>query len=283
MRKKTKNYAPVKGTSIQSGKGIYVSYLELGNGSDWETGADNLFALVLFQKGNGTHSINAEDYTIKAKQIHILYPGQKQQWKLQPPVKGQWLTIKRALLETFPAALQFPFSEHNAHPVLNLDITAYQKISAEFLAIKKELSTATIFLELVNARCRLICLMINLWMEHQFGNTPPSCSGSASYKFHSLVEKHFTTQKSVAFYARHLHITPNYLGIICRKQYGMSALEFIQERVLLEAKRLLHSSGMSIKEIAFHLGFPNPAYFGYFFKKKTSLTPKEYKILLNKS
>jgi AraC-like DNA-binding protein len=215
----------------------------------------------------------------------VLIPGKQHTWKLQSGTKGQALIIRKALIETFTSTLQFSFSEYNPHRVLDLDVTTYKKIDAEFLAIKKELSSTTIFTELVNARCRLIALMLTLWGEHKFGNAVVSSDNSnpVAYKFHSLIEHHFKTQKLVSFYAKHLCITPNYLGVICRKQYGMSALELIQERVLLEAKRLLHSSGRSIKEIAFDLGFRNQTYFSYFFKAKTSLTPKEYKNLLEKS
>ncbi|WP_448633971.1 helix-turn-helix domain-containing protein [Pedobacter panaciterrae] len=122
--------------------------------------------------------------------------------------------------------------------------------------------------------------MITLWVEHKFSDMLPHHSKSPSYKFQALVDKHFKTQKTVSFYANHLCITSNYLGILCRKQYKMSALDFIQERVLLEAKRLLHSSDKSIKEVAFDLGFKSQTYFCYFFKAKTSLTPREYKTLL---
>lgn len=242
--------------------------------------ADDSFALILFDAGNGTRTINSAEYPVKPRQVHIEFPEQQQKWELQPGAKGRWLIIRKVLIETFPGSLKHTFSPDSQHLVIDLDLEAYNKIDAEFLAVKKELASSTVFLELVNARCRLIALMINLWLEHKFGDTIIEAPGSLSYKFHSLVEHHFKTQKTVSFYARHLCITPNYLGIICKKQYGMSALEFIQERVVLEAKRLLHSSDRSIKEIAFDLGFRNMSYFSYFFKSKTGLTPKEYKELL---
>lgn len=190
------------------------------------------------------------------------------------------LIVKKTLAEAFSHTLQFTLSPYNQHTVLDLDLPTYKKVSAEFLAIKKELRSHRVFVELVNARCRLIALIITLWVEHEFGEATVSASGSLSYKFHSLVEHHFKTQKSISFYAKHLCITPNYLSVVCRKQYKMSALDFIQERVLLEAKRLLHSSDHLIKEIAFDLGFKNLSHFSYFFKSKTGLTPKEYKELV---
>jgi len=57
----------------------------------------------------------------------------------------------------------------------------------------------------------------------------------------------------------------------------MPALAFIQNRLLLEARNLLQNSGMSVKEIAFELGFNELSYFSAFFKSKTGQSPRQYK------
>lgn len=284
MRKKIKRYTYKSAKNPNElARKSYVIYQDFKGPGRLRTYAEESFAIILFERGTGTHTINNTAYQVKPRQIHMQFPEQKQKWKLETGAKGQRLIILKVLAETFSATLQFTFSPYNQHPVLDLDVATYKKIEAEFLAIKKELSSSAIFIELVNARCRLVALMINLWLERKFGDAIPFAANSIAYRFHSLVEKHFKTQRSVSFYARHLCITANYLGIICKKQYKMSALEFIQERVLLEAKRLLHSSDRSVKEIAFDLGFRNQSYFSYFFKSKTSLTPREYKDLLENS
>ncbi|MFT3750662.1 MAG: helix-turn-helix domain-containing protein [Agriterribacter sp.] len=288
MRKKTRKY--ISGT-VKSGihragydKKIYAIYERFKNAGKLRSVAENSFAIILFDKAAGSHTINGILYKVKPKQVHLQFPEQTQSWHLQTGTEGQRLVIKKILAETFSNNLRATFSSYTQHPVLNLDAATYTKINNEFLAVKKEIASSTIFMELVNARCRLIALIITLWLEHKYGAAEHAAqSSSLPYKFHLLVDKHFKTQKTVLFYAKHLYITPNYLGIICRKQYKMSALEFIQERVLLEAKRLLHSSDKTIKEIAFDLGFKNMSYFSYFFKSKTNLTPKEYRLLLSKS
>jgi len=285
MGEKLKKYS--HSSSSRSGdfekKKSYVVYQDFKGSGKLGSCEEDSFTITLFERGTGTRTINTVDYKVKPKQIHLQFPEQKQRWKLQPGTDGRRLIIKKTLSETFSNTLQFTFSPYNQHLVLDLDSVTYKKIHAEFLAINKELTSRTIFVELVNARCRLVALIITLWSEHQFGVSTVSASGSLAYRFHSLVEHHFKTQKSISFYAKQLCITPNYLGVICRKQYKMSALAFIQERVLLEAKRLLHSSDRLIKEVAFDLGFRNLAYFSYFFKSKTSLTPNEYKELLESS
>jgi AraC family transcriptional activator of pobA len=270
--------------SIEFEKKAFVTYHDFKDDKGLSRLVDDSYAVVLFDTGNGLYSIDTKECQVKSKQIQMLSPNLPCKWKLQTGTTGQTLIIKKALFETFSSKLQFSFSEFNQYPAVDLDTTTYKKVNVEFLSIKKELSAKTVFLGLVNARCRLITLMITLWMEHKFGDLPvKGSSSSLAHKFHALIDQHFKTQKSVAFYAKHLHITPNYLGIISRKQYRMSASEFIQERILLEAKRLLHSSDRSIKEIAFNLGFKTQAHFSSFFKIKTNLTPSEYKNMIEES
>jgi len=286
MKKAIKSYLPVesvKGDQWKFVKNSYVTYRDFNAADELESPEPNFFILVLFDKGRGVHRIDFIDYIVKARQIHMLFPGQVHKWELTHLIKGQKLIMNKALLESFPSSVQFIFKNHNRNPVLDMDNTTFKKIVTEALAVKKELSSRTVFMELVNARCRLIALMITLWAESDSDDVLTGDTNPITHKFHALVEENYKEHKTVAFYAKKLAITPNYLGIICRKNFRMSALEFIQERVLLEAKRLLHSSSRSIKEIAFHLGFPSLTYFSYFFKSKTSLSPVEYRRLLERS
>ena len=80
-----------------------------------------------------------------------------------------------------------------------------------------------------------------------------------------------------SFYASLLHITPKYLTTIIKQVSGRSAAEWIDECVILEAKNLLKYSSMSIQQIAYYLNFPNQSFFGTYFKRRTGMSPTEYK------
>jgi AraC-like DNA-binding protein len=67
--------------------------------------------------------------------------------------------------------------------------------------------------------------------------------------------------------------------MVCRKQLNVAASSLIQDRVLLEAKRLLKTSSMTVKEIVFDLGFYDHANFSKFFKSHTAMTPSAFKDL----
>ncbi len=94
--------------------------------------------------------------------------------------------------------------------------------------------------------------------------------------FISLLHLHHRSQRSVAFYASKLFISPKYLSLVIKKATGKSAAEMIDEFVILEAKNLLRFSGKNIQQIAYELNFPNQSSFGKYFKHLTGMSPTEY-------
>ena len=91
--------------------------------------------------------------------------------------------------------------------------------------------------------------------------------------FLNLVNKNFNQNKRVSFYANGLNITPNYLNMLCKKQFGRSAGEMITSRIMLEAKRMLYHTTSDISQIAFDLGYEDPSYFTRTFKRIEKKTP----------
>jgi AraC family transcriptional activator of pobA len=96
-------------------------------------------------------------------------------------------------------------------------------------------------------------------------------------KYNLLVENHYRKQHTVQFYAEQLHKSPKTLANLFGIYNHKSPLAVIQERVILEAKRLLMYTDKSSKEIAYELGFDDAAYFSNFFKKQTTYSPSDFR------
>ena len=86
-------------------------------------------------------------------------------------------------------------------------------------------------------------------------------------------------QHSVQYYADKLCITPNYLNEIVNSAMGMSAKQYIQNKVMEEAKRLLAYTDFSVSEIAFELHFSTVSYFVRCFRQCTGETPLVYRSM----
>lgn len=95
--------------------------------------------------------------------------------------------------------------------------------------------------------------------------------------FKDLLENDFIAQKQVGYYAKQIIITEKRLNQATTRTLGKNAKEIIDERILLEAKRILAHTNESIKEIAYHLGFEEPTNFIKYFKKHSSVTPTEFR------
>jgi AraC family transcriptional regulator, transcriptional activator of pobA len=95
--------------------------------------------------------------------------------------------------------------------------------------------------------------------------------------FGELIQKNVKTERSVQFYADALHMHPNHLNFLMKKYTGMTAKHMIIDHIFLEAKHLLASTSLTVKEIAYELGFTSPGCFSSFFKKISNVPPSKYR------
>jgi AraC family transcriptional activator of pobA len=96
--------------------------------------------------------------------------------------------------------------------------------------------------------------------------------------FVALVDENFSKHTTLDHYAARLDISTAHLNAICRQMSGRSALQLIHERLILEARRELIYTSMTIKEISELLGFTDPAYFTRFFKRQMGVSPKDFRL-----
>lgn len=96
-------------------------------------------------------------------------------------------------------------------------------------------------------------------------------------QFLELLKENYRENRSVTFYAEKLYITPKYLSALSKNITDLTAGEWIDKYVVLETKRMLKTTTLSIQEIAEQLSFPNQSFFGKYFKSHTGLSPKEYR------
>jgi AraC family transcriptional activator of pobA len=98
-------------------------------------------------------------------------------------------------------------------------------------------------------------------------------------KFNLLVEANFKTEHTVSFYAEQLCKAPKTLSNLFAIFNQRTPSQIIQERIIVEAKRLLYYTDRSIKHITFELGFEDVSYFSNFFKKNTGVSPSDFRNL----
>lgn len=95
--------------------------------------------------------------------------------------------------------------------------------------------------------------------------------------FQDLIEKYYKTERSMAFYAAEFSLSTDAFSKKVKKQFSKSPSQLINERIILEAKKLLHLSYKSIKEISKELNFEDEFYFSRYFKKNVGVSPSSYR------
>lgn len=112
-----------------------------------------------------------------------------------------------------------------------------------------------------------------------------SFSNQLSLDFQALLRDYYrrtdeegVRQPTVSYFASKLNVTPNYLSDTIRHDQGKAALAVIQDFIIERAKDQLTNTRLTVSEISFMLGFEYPNYFSRLFKRKTNLTPSDYRL-----
>lgn len=98
-------------------------------------------------------------------------------------------------------------------------------------------------------------------------------------RFCSLLVEHCHSRHDVKFYAEKLCITPYYLSRITARTIGVTPKELIERQIILEMKRLLTTTDISVKELAVLFHFDTVSYMARFFRRHTGFTPNENRKL----
>ncbi|MBV8252734.1 MAG: helix-turn-helix domain-containing protein [Chitinophaga sp.] len=236
----------------------------------------DFYMLLLIEKGSGTHTIDFEDYTVQHRSIFFLAPGQAHQWDISADTHGYQVMFSPAFLAQ--KGPLWPFFTPNTIPVLQLTPTQLKQLQHELHLMHEEMAQHQLLhSSILHHRLQVVLFLLQRWYTAAHPEISHSTSNHLINKFLQMLERHYTQEAGVQFYADKLHITPSYLNQVCSRETGRTAGEYIRERILLEAKRMLSLTTMDIREIAYSLGFKDSSYFSRFFRKYTEQTPLEFR------
>lgn len=162
----------------------------------------------------------------------------------------------------------------------------------KFKLTDEQYSAMMHIVELLRSTCGMQCrqkhniimhmleIMYMMLDEFRIMNKPEdSGEGSPLFaRFYDLLTTNYTKSREVKFYAKQLCLSPKYFGTVISKETGTSAIKWIANYVVLQAKSMLvHNRNMSIQQVSERLGFPDQATFARYFKLNTGMTPKDFR------
>lgn len=243
----------------------------------------NSYLCVLFTKGFGTHEIDFTSYKIQSGSLFLIAPGQTHHWNLSEDIDGYIFTHTLVFYDfhyTEERINQFPFFQSiQSNPHIELTASDKNTLVDFFDIIILEYNGQQIL------KSQMILNYISIIYSHlsriYISEFKESTQKSINYieKFHQfelLIEKHFITEKSPSRYADLLHITSKHLYRITKSNVNKTASELISDRIILEAKRKIVHSKISLNEIAYSLGYEDYPYFSRLFKQKEQISPSDF-------
>lgn len=240
----------------------------------------HFYTFILVTGGEGSHAIDFHDYKLKSGRLFLIAPGQVHAWIELKKVKGFVVLFNdsfMALSKGRKMMSAWPLFRPNQEVYFDLDATEAAKWVDEFLYIEEEEERADDYTRdaIFYAISSLLVRATRLNLKKQ--GKSKLAGQDFLFVFQELIEENFLTLKTPKQYAEKMNVTANYLNALCKKKSGKSAGELIRQRVLLEAKRLLAHTKLTVSEISFKLGFEDNSYFGRFFKKYIGLTPETFR------
>jgi len=232
--------------------------------------------LIFITKGELTHSIDGVGRKITSGEICALEEGHVHKIIRRKKIKGFLVRYKNEFIPTggvsykttFYACLKGYLGDGDHH----LKITSeeiekcsnlLEQLDSEFRS-KGDYSVSKGIVQHL-----LIALLLILERRARINET--------EHEFISLLEKHFATEHSMTFYAQQLGLSRRKLSELVKKFHKKTAKRMHVERTMLEAKRLLAYSSLSLKQIAYQLGFEHSPYFSNKFKEEFGITPNQYR------
>ncbi|QRR03567.1 helix-turn-helix domain-containing protein [Dyadobacter sandarakinus] len=248
------------------------------------------YEILFIEEGSGFHEIDLHSYPIQGAGMHFLTPGQVHLLTFSASFRGYIIAFSEDFYTFYnpesPALSQLPFFQPvRRQPVVLLSENEklyfhnlVANMVSDHLQEPADPGMSGRYLGLLLQKCTHLAKQ-----QNQVPNAAPHALPELVGRFQELVEKNFLRMHEVQQYAILLDVSPDYLSKIIRRHLGISSQEYILEKLLLEAKRLLVFTTLSSKEIAYHIQLDDPSYFGRIFKKKTGLTPSEYRDHVRKS
>ena len=237
------------------------------------------YFIVLIDGGSITYNLDLQDITLTDGHLLFAMPNQV----FIPPTKTANLKYFKVLFNENTLALlpqQFPFLVNPLNSqTLIFDNTTRTRVRKVFEILNQihQIDEPPTDIEIILAYLNTLLAELN---SAYFKNKEPinilNSNLSKFIEFKLMVETQLTEQPPVNAIAEKLALTTNNLYRIVKEYAGVSPKDFFTNRLIIEAQRKLQYSTLSVKELAYELGFNDPDYFSRFFKKCTGKSVNEF-------
>ena len=247
----------------------------------------NFFILLFYTQGSSEHHIDFKSYPVETNTLVYIARKQVNAFSFTPDLNGYCLVFSQEFFETCFSQLGKEiifrlFTPQLFEPTLNVpqdsDLIQYIKLLYKEYYAERSFNKRAI----IESLFTIILTKAEQLKKTETSNLADNAKTRTFSKFTQLIEANYTQNRNADFYADALAITYKHLNTICKELVQKTAKTYIDDFVILEAKRQLINSDIGSTKLAYSLGFDEPTNFIKFFKKRTNITPKQFLSSVNK-
>jgi len=237
-----------------------------------------LHQLLLIESGGGVAQLNAHTLTLLPGSLLNVPPGHVHAFRFTPGTQGLVLTLADELLNEILVGVGDVRGAVACARLLSSDEQTrltMRQIWQEFLGRAKARA-----LVLRGLSATLLGWVARAMDDPAPGESPGMATSQLVQRFQALIETHFREHWRVADYAKALNISPTHLSRLDRAASGANASRLIEARTVLEARRQLAYTNLSVASISYAMGYADPAYFTRVFTRDAGLSPRAFRAQL---
>ncbi|MGN7888009.1 helix-turn-helix domain-containing protein [Dyadobacter endophyticus] len=275
-----KKSIPLHYLSNESGLGISlhrIDRMNQMNAPHMDAHRDDHGNFFFQEDGHARLMVDFREIELKGSGVFCIMPGQVHYPLESSGSYGWFLAVDMSLLDEHHRAVVDEYALHG-FPV-SLDPSQTDLLMRSLHLLLEFYQTPSQYGQPVVRSMLKTCLGIftSLFEKEVLQRTGQTRSSAITSQFRKLLSQHFKTVKSPSEYAGMLSITSSYLNEAVKETSGRPVSHWIQNEVIMEAKRLLYYTDLSIKEIAFGLGYEDHGYFSRLFRKVTGRSAGQFR------
>lgn len=273
---------------------IDFELLSYAHSDVWNSFSNNFYCITLKKGSNGFFKYGQRDYDFKEGMMSFTKPGQVFSVTTvnDNPVNGYMLVFKSELIRPYPLGMNisgYGFFDYQIAEALHLSSREEKTISSLLKQMQEELKNNIDLYsqDVLVSHLELLLNYSNRFYNRQF-LTRKATNNDLVSRMERLLNIYFSSDSglisglpTVHYVASQLNVSPNYLSDLLRSSIGINAQQYIHQHLIEKAKELLTTSGMTVSEIASHLGFEYSQSFSKLFKKATQQTPGAFRQSFN--
>lgn len=242
------------------------------------------YQIIWFQSGVGNHVVDFNSYAVRQDSIFFVAKNQVHYFDGNTDYGGYMLHFNESFLVHNDGEVEFFlksnfFNNPYQSPVCYIDQSLHPKLATYLSQLQAELADSNPLgkEELLRSYLKAFLIQLQRFKNNQLSTFITDEKRVQLLRYINLVDENYKKGISIGEYADLMHISSRTLSEITGHFLQKTPSQIIQERIILEAQRLLLHSELNINQIGFRLGFDDPSYFVKYFKKNAGVSPSEFR------